>query len=166
MIYVLIMSPTEYVLLLNNHTLLFDDFASKFNATFEFWITVSYYLMFFVLCYNMFNIYIQVVDYPRLCNSILQGITRERLQPNGTEVAYIPKNIDFYNNRSVSINYTITYLTPQMDNIFIGHLLNSINVLKSVENSNFSELAINRCSVFFYHLSNLSCSRTHSTLLL
>ena len=114
----------------------------------------------------MFNIYVQVVGYPRLCNSILRGITREKLQPNGTEVAHIPKDIDFSNNRSVSINYTISQLTPQMDNIFIGHLLNSINELKSLENSSFSELAVNRCSVFFYHHSNLPCSRTHSTVLL
>ena len=113
----------------------------------------------------MFNIYIQVVGYPRLCNSKLLGITREKLQPNGIEVAHTPKDIDFSNDRSVSINYIITRLTPQVDNIFIGHLLNNINELKSVENSNFSELVVNRFSVFFYHHSNLPCSRTLSTIL-
>ena len=72
-IYVIIMSPTEYVLILNNHTLLFDDFASKFNATFEFWISVSYYLMFSVTICSIFMFRLLVIlDYVTVYYVVLQ----------------------------------------------------------------------------------------------
>ena len=88
----------------------------------------------------MFGIYIQVVGYPRLCDSIFLGITQVNSLLNRSKVYHIPKYICSSEDReSVIINYTVSNLGPQLNYIFIADILNHFNYSKRKNVSYFSE---------------------------
>ena len=82
-----------------------------------------------------------MVGYPKVCNSTLQGIIREKSSLlNESEIIEQEQYITFSNSKTLFIKYTVSYLTPLMNCVFIGRILNNVNVLKSKEESFFSEL--------------------------
>ena len=81
----------------------------------------------------------QIMGYPRLCNSTLLGITKES-SSNGSEREHALMNIDCSHKISVNVNYTVFNLTPQVNWIFIGQVLNNANVSKVKEKAIFSKL--------------------------
>ena len=81
----------------------------------------------------------QIMGYPRLCNSTLLGITKES-SLNDSEREHGRVNIDCSHNISVNVNYTVFNLTPQLNWIFIGQVLNNVNVSKVKEKAFFSKL--------------------------
>ena len=81
----------------------------------------------------------QIIGYPLLCNSTLVGLTKESLS-NGSEREHGSMNINCSHKISVNVNYTVFHLTPQENWIFIGHVLNNVNVSKVKEKAFFSKL--------------------------
>ena len=83
----------------------------------------------------------QIIGYPLLCNSTLLGITKES-SSNSSERKYGRMNINCSHKIHkilVTVNYTVLHLPPQLNWIFIGHVLNNINVSKVKEKAIFSE---------------------------
>ena len=104
-----------------------------------------------------------MVGFPKVCNSTLRGIIKEKSSLlNESEMEYAPKYIPFCNSKTVFINYTVSYLTPMMNCVFIGHVFNNVNVLKSKEESFFSELVSKQIHIIFffyiatYHVQGLT----------
>ena len=86
---------------------------------------------------------VQVVGYPRLCNSSLLGITRESSLINGTEANCVQKNLmSSEDKQSITVNYTITNISPQLNYIFIVDILDYFNMSKTKNESFFSEYNI------------------------
>ena len=87
---------------------------------------------------------IQITGYPRLCNSTLLGITRNISQQNGTEIEHVRKNIvsSSENRESVTTNYTVSNISPQLNYIFIADILDYFNNSKTKNESSFSEYSI------------------------
>ena len=81
----------------------------------------------------------QIIGYPLLCNSTLLGITKENTS-NGPEREHAHMNINCSHKILVTVNYTILHLAPQLNWIFIGQVLNNINVSKVNEKEIFSKL--------------------------
>ena len=98
------------------------------------------------------------------------GITKERLQLNGTKKEHIRKDIVCLSEdrESVTVNYTVSNIDPQLNCIFIVDILDHFNKSKTTNEFNFSEFNsyIYNKIIPFSHHSNLSCPRTHSTVLL
>ena len=79
--------------------------------------------------------------YPKVCNSTLRGTIRKKSSLlNELEMEHTPKHIPFSNSKTITVNYTVSYLIPLMNCVFIEHVFNNVNVLKSKEKSFFSEL--------------------------
>ena len=119
--------------------------------------------------------YIQIIGYPKLCNSTLLGTTKENSLLNGTKIEHT--NIDIVCSlddcQSVIINYSVSNIGPQLNYIFIVDLLDYFNNSKGKNQSYFSEFQFKLIMLILciplitlHVLSNLSCPRTHSTVLL
>ena len=81
----------------------------------------------------------QIMGNPRLCNSTLQGITKES-SLNGSEREHSRMNINCSHKISVNVKYTVFNLPPQLNSTFIGQVLNNVNVSKVKEKAIFSKL--------------------------
>ena len=108
---------------------------------------------------------LKVTGYPRLCNITLLGITREDTL-NGTKTEHNKKYIhSSLEDTSVTVNYTVSNISPQLNYIFITDILDYFNMSKTKNESFLSEFLI-EIITFYHQYSNLPCSRTHSTVLL
>ena len=69
------------------------------------------------------------------------GITRVSLQLNRTDMEHSQINIipSSEDSESVTINYTVLNIGPQLNYIFIGDLLGHLNKSKTKNSSYFSE---------------------------
>ena len=84
--------------------------------------------------------YIQIIGYPKLCNSILLGTTREKSLLNGTEIEHTLSGIICYIDcQSVTFNYIVSNLDPLMRYIFIADIFDHFNNSKAKNMSCFSE---------------------------
>ena len=114
-----------------------------------------------MMCY----VVLKITGYPRLCNITLLGITRESTL-NGTKTEhnknYIHSSLE---DKSATVNYTVSNISPQLNYIFIADILDYFNMSKTKNESFISEFLI-EIDTFYHQYSNLSCSRTHSTILL
>ena len=92
----------------------------------------------------------QVTGYPGLCNSTLLGITRNISQQNGTEIEHVRKDIvsSSENRESITVNYTVSNISPQLNYIFIADILDNFNKSKTKNESIFSKWnIIDRCEI-------------------
>ena len=88
-----------------------------------------------MMCY----VVLKVTGYPRLCNITLLGITRED-SLNGTKTEHNKKYIhSFLGNKSVTVNYTVSNISPQLNYIFIADILDYFNMSRTKNESSFSE---------------------------
>ena len=91
-----------------------------------------------MMCY----VVLKVTGYPRLCNITLLGITREDIL-NGTKTEYNKKYIhSSLEDKSVSVNYTVSNISPQLNYIFIADILDYFNKSKTKNESSFSKYNI------------------------
>ena len=66
---------------------------------------------------------LKITGYPILCNITLLGITREDIL-NGTKTEYNKKCIhSSLEDKSVTVNYTVSNISPQLNYIFIADIL-------------------------------------------
>ena len=90
------------------------------------------------MCY----VVLKVTGYPRLCNITLLGITIEDTL-NGTKTEHNKKYIHFsLEDKSVTINYTVSNISPQLNYTFIADILDYFNMSKTKNESFFSEFLI------------------------
>ena len=84
---------------------------------------------------------VQIIGFPNLCGSTLVGVTIEKQQQNRTEREHIRKNIDRFSkdNASVTVNYTVSNISPQLSYIFVADILDLLNNSKAKNESLFSE---------------------------
>ena len=88
------------------------------------------------------RIHIQVTGYPRPCSSTLLGIIREISQLNG--IKHTQKDIMCSSEscQSVTINYNVFNIDPQLKYIFIVDILDYFNNSKTKNESCFSEFKL------------------------
>ena len=86
--------------------------------------------------------YVQVVGYPRLCNSTLQGSTKEISQLNRTKQTQEDITCSSKDCQSVTVNYTASEIYPLMRFIFIADILDYFNNSKARNESSFSKYNI------------------------
>ena len=70
------------------------------------------------------------------------GITRESSLVNGTERNHFQKNIMSSKDKSVTVNYTVSNIGPQLNYIFIADILDYFNNSKTKNESYFSEFSV------------------------
>ena len=97
------------------------------------------------------------------------GTTREISQQNGTK--HIQKDIvcSLEDCQFVRVNYNVSNVGPQLSYIFFADILDYFNNTKTKNETYFGKYKIvdkNITIHFSRRHSNLSCSRTHSTVLL
>ena len=86
--------------------------------------------------------YVQVLGYPRLCNSTLLGITKEISQLNGTKQTQKEITCSSKDCQSVTVNYTVSEIYPLMRYVFIADILDHFNNSKAKDESSFSKYNI------------------------
>ena len=138
MSYGYIIFTENYVIIASDHRVIFNEHGSFFNI--QFYVTVSKTMYYIFIIW----LYIQIIGFPKLCNSTLLGITKENSLLNGTEIKHT--NIDIICSledcQSVIINYTVSNIGPQLNYIFTANLLDYLNNSKRKNQSYFSEYNI------------------------
>ena len=87
------------------------------------------------MCY----VVLKITGYPRLCNITLLGITREDIL-NGTKTEHNKRYIhSSLEDKSVSVNYTVSNISPQLNYIFIADILDYFNMSQTKNKSSFCE---------------------------
>ena len=86
----------------------------------------------------------QIVGIPKLCNCTLLGITKENSLLNGTVIEHTHNDIvcPLEDCQSVTVNYTVSSIGPQLNYIFIADILDYFNNSKTKDQSYFSEYVI------------------------
>ena len=98
-----------------------------------------------MMCY----VVLKITGYPRLCNITLLGITREDTL-NGTKTEHNKKYIhSSLENEPVTVNYSVSNISPQLNYIFIADVLDYFNNSKTKNESSFSKFLIE--IITFYH---------------
>ena len=90
------------------------------------------------MCY----VVLKITGYPRLCNITLLGTTREgTLNETKTDhnKKYIHSSLEY---KSVTVNYTVSNISPQLNYIFIADILDYYDMSKTRNESFFSEFLI------------------------
>ena len=115
----------------------------------------------------LIDIYFQIKSFPHLCNITIYGITNDNV--NNETMSYDPVYINATNVNETTTNYTITGPHPSLNYIFTVYIMDLLNNTKNEDSVIFCELIT--CFLIclhnsYYNHSNLSCPRTHSTVLL
>ena len=87
------------------------------------------------MCY----VVLKITGYPILCNITLLGITREDTL-NGTKTEHNKKYLhSSLEDKSVTVNYTVSNISPQLNYIFIADILDYFNMSITNNKSPFCE---------------------------
>ena len=100
---------------------------------------------------------LKVTEYSKLCNITLLGITREDTL-NGTKTGHNKKYIHFsLEDKSVTVNYTVSNISLQLNYIFIADILDYFNISKT-KNESFFSVKINTfiINIATYHVHGLT----------
>ena len=86
--------------------------------------------------------YIQIIGYPKLCNSMLLGTTNSLM--NGIAIKHPLSDITISSEdcQSVTVNYTVSNIDSLMKYVFIADILDHFNNSKAKNVSFFSKYAV------------------------
>ena len=135
MSYGYIIFTENHIIIASDHRVIFNEHGSFFNIQFNVTVSKTLYYLFIIW------LHIQIIGYPKLCNSTLLGITKENSLLNETEIKHT--NVDIICSledcQSVIINFTVSNISSQLNYIFIANLLDYLNNSKKKNQSYFSE---------------------------
>ena len=107
------------------------------------------------MCY----VVLKVTGYSKLCNITLLGITKEDTL-NETKTGHNKKYIHSLEDKSITVNYTVSNISLQLNYVFIADILDYFNISKTKNESFFSEFLI-KINTFIiniatYHVQGLT----------
>ena len=78
---------------------------------------------------------------PKVCNSTLLGTTRDKSQPNTTEIEHTREDItcSLEDRQSVTVGYVIFNISLQQNYVFTANVLDYFNNSKTKNESSFSK---------------------------